>query len=263
LKKSKLKNGKEVFCINSIEAQILHEHIDGYFDNFINFKKNDTIIDVGANIGIFGLELSSRYPNINIISFEPIINIFSILKANASISNNNNFKVYNYGISDKAESIEFTYFPNAPALSSSNDEIWNSGDELIEAFGGSLENAPEKLWWKNFVPKFTYPYFAKRLIKNQTKINCTVKPLSIVIDSLSIEKIDLLKIDCEGNEQKVIDGIEKNNWDIIKQLIIEINDIEGRLDYIKSKLIKLGYTTRIIQEASLKNTKLYNLFAKK
>ena len=263
MKKSKLKNGKEVFCINSIEAQILHEHIDGYFDNFINFKKNDTIIDVGANIGIFGLELSARYPNINIISFEPIINIISILKANASISNNKYFKVYNYGISDKAESIEFTYFPNAPALSSSNDEIWNSGDELIEAFGGSLENAPEKLWWKNFVPKFTYPYFAKRLIKNQTKINCTVKPLSIVIDSLSIEKIDLLKIDCEGNEQKVIDGIEKNNWDIIKQLIIEINDIEGRLDYIKSKLIKLGYTTRIIQEASLKNTKLYNLFAKK
>ena len=179
------------------------------------------------------------------------------------MSKNSNFKAYNYGISDKMESIEFTYFPNAPALSSSNDEIWNSTDELIEAFGGSLENAPKKIWWKNFVPKFTYPYFAKRLIKNQIKINCTLKPLSMIIDSLSIEKIDLLKIDCEGNEQKVIDGIEKNNWNIIKQLIIEINDIEGRLNYIKNKLIDLGYNTRIIQEPSLRNTKLYNLFAKK
>ena len=78
---------------------------------------------------------------------------------------------------------------------------------------------------------------------------------------MSIKKIDLLKIDCEGNEQKVIDGIEENNWDIIKQLIIEINDIDGRLDYIKNKLIDLGYTTKIIQEPSLQNTKLYNLFA--
>ena len=249
--------------MNSIEAQILHEHIDGYFDNFINFDKADTIIDVGANIGIFGIELSDRYPNINIISFEPIMNIFSVLKANASISENNNFKVYNYGISDKVESIEFTYFPNAPALSSSNDEIWNSKDQLIEAFGGSLENAPKKLWWKNLVPKFTYPYFAKRLIKNRTKINCALKPLSMVIDLLSIEKIDLLKIDCEGNEQKVIDGIEKKNWNIIKQLIIEINDIDGRLSYIENKLMNLGYNIRVIQEPALKNTKLYNMFAKK
>ena len=57
---------------------------------------------------------------------------------------------------------------------------------------------------------------------------------------MSIKKIDLLKIDCEGNEQKVIDGIEENNWDIIKQLIIEINDIDGRLDYINNKLTGLG-----------------------
>jgi hypothetical protein len=85
----------------------------------------------------------------------------------------------------------------------------------------------------------------------------------MIIDSLSIKKLDLLKIDCEGNEQKVIDGIEENNWNIIKQLIIEINDIDGRLNYINNKLIELGYTTRIIQEPALKNTKLYNLFAKK
>ena len=35
---------------------MLQEHIEGYFDDYIDIKTNDTIVDVGANIGIFGLE---------------------------------------------------------------------------------------------------------------------------------------------------------------------------------------------------------------
>ena len=65
MKKTKLINGKKIFCIKPREAQMLHEHINGYFDDFINFKDTDTIIEVGANIGIFGIELSDRYSNIN------------------------------------------------------------------------------------------------------------------------------------------------------------------------------------------------------
>jgi len=263
LKKAKLINGKKIFCINSKEAQMLHEHINGYFDEFIDFNEDDTIIDIGANIGIFGIELSSKYQNINILSFEPILDIFNILRENAIISQNKNFKTYNYGISNKNESIDFTYFPNAPALSSSNSEIWGSENDLIEAFSGNLDNAPKNWWWKKFIPKFTYPYLVKHLIKNKKKIQCDLKPLSMVISMLSIKKINLLKIDCEGNEHKVIDGIGKENWKIIEQLIIEINDINGRLSYIENKLIDLGYKIKIIQEPALLNTNIYNLFAKK
>ena len=72
---------------------MLHEHINGYFDDFINFKETDTIIDVGANIGIFGIELSDRYSNINVISFEPMLDIFNVLKENAIVSKNSNFKI--------------------------------------------------------------------------------------------------------------------------------------------------------------------------
>ena len=51
---------------------MLHEHINGYFDDFITLGQSDTILDIGANIGILGLELSRKYPTINIHSFEPI-----------------------------------------------------------------------------------------------------------------------------------------------------------------------------------------------
>ena len=263
MKKTTLINGDTIFCINSLEAQMLHEHITGYFDDFISLEQSDTILDIGANIGILGLELTKKYPMINIHSFEPIDDIYSVLKANSDLSNNKNFQSYNFGISDKSESIEFTYFPNAPALSSANDEIWNSKEDLIEAFDGSMQNAPSNWWWKKFIPKFTYAFFVKNLIRKKKKISCKLKPLSKVIDELSLRKINLLKIDCEGNEHKVINGINEDNWSIINQLIIEINDIDGRLEYIKNKLKKLGFKIKIIQEPALKKTNLYNLFARK
>ena len=58
MKKTTLINGDTIFCINSLEAQMLHEHINGYFDDFITLEQSDTILDIGANIGILGLELS-------------------------------------------------------------------------------------------------------------------------------------------------------------------------------------------------------------
>ncbi len=84
-----------------------------------------------------------------------------------------------------------------------------------------------------------------------------------MINTLSIKKIDLLKIDCEGNELKVLEGLNDQNWEIINQLIIEVHNIDDRLNYIKNMLKKYGYEIKVIQEPSLKNTKLYNLFAKK
>ena len=70
MKKTRLADKTEVYCINWREAQMLQEHIDGYFNEYINIKNNDTIIDIGANIGIFGLELSKRYEDINIFAFD-------------------------------------------------------------------------------------------------------------------------------------------------------------------------------------------------
>ena len=264
LKQTTLLDKSKIYCISSKEAQMLYEHIHGYFDKFISINKGDTIIDIGANIGIFGTELSKKFNNnISIIAFEPIKNIFDVLEKNAITTNNKNFKVYQLGISNENTIEQFTYYPNMPALSSSNNEIWESKKELMLALKGNLNNAPKNWWWVKFIPYFLYPFILNRLIKNPKKINCTLKKLSDMINTLAIKKIDLLKIDCEGNELKVLEGLNDQNWEIINQLIIEVHNIDDRLNYIKNMLKKYGYEIKVIQEPSLKNTKLYNLFAKK
>ena len=80
MKKTTLVDGSQIFCITPTEGQMLYEHISGYLEHdLINIEEGDTIIDVGANIGVFGIRLSKMFANIQIIGFEPIGEIFKVL----------------------------------------------------------------------------------------------------------------------------------------------------------------------------------------
>ena len=261
MKKTKLIDGTLVNCISSTEAQMLHEHINGYLNDIVEISDGDTIIDIGANIGIFGLVLSKLFKKLTIHSFEPIDEIYNVLKSNSILSKNENFKVYPYGISNKNHTIDFTYYPNSPALSTSYPEIWNSEKDLMAALKGNLKHSPKNWWWAKYIPNFIYPLILKNLRRNSKKIDCELKTLSYVIEKLHIKKIDLLKIDCEGNELKVIKGLDDNNWPIIEQLIIEVHDIENRLDIILDILKEKNYKVNVIKEPSLNKTNLHNIFA--
>ena len=80
MKKIRLNDGTAIYCIKRNEAFVLQQHIYGYLKNCSEFKESDTIIDVGANIGLLGLTLSKKYKNIKIHAFEPMPDIFSVLK---------------------------------------------------------------------------------------------------------------------------------------------------------------------------------------
>ena len=264
MKKTKLIDGTKIFCISPKEGQMLYEHITGYLEHgSIKIKEGDTIIDVGANIGVFGVKLSQMFSNIHILGFEPINHIFDILEKNVEITNNKNFKSFNWGISDKEETLDFTYYPNSPALSTANPDMWSSDKELLIALEGNLDNAPANWWWTKFIPKFIYPYLVKRLRKNAQIISCQLKTLSQSIEECNINKIDLLKIDCEGNELKVLNGIKSVHWSMIRQIIAEVHDINGRLDYICKMLEQKGYKVSVVNEPSMENTALYNVYAQK
>ena len=262
MKKTSLIDGSEIYCISPSEGQMLYEHINGYLNHdFIKIKSGDTVIDIGANIGVFGIKLSNMLSDIKIFAFEPVDPIFSVLKENAELSKNKQFKVFKWGLSDKNEFINCTYYPNSPAMSTSNPEMWGSNEELLTALKGNLANAPKNWWWAKYIPKSFYPYIVRRLRKNPEVISCPLKSLSRSIQDCKIRKIDLLKIDCEGNELKVLNGIQQSDWDIIKQIVVEVHDINGSLDYVKKLLNEKNYKVDVIKEASMQKTSLYNVYA--
>src|SRR5262249_40251000 len=93
--------------------------------------------------------------------------------------------------------------------------------------------------------------------------NCRLRTISEVIEAEGIEQIDLLKIDVEKSEQDVLAGINEKDWPKIKQIVVEVHDLEGRLEKLTNLLIEKGYLLAIDQDNSQKNTQLYNIYATK
>ena len=92
------------------------------------------------------------------------------------------------------------------------------------------------------------------------QITCQFKTISEVIRENGVERIDLLKIDVEKSEQDVLSGIREEDWKKIRQCVVEVHDTDGRLEWVTS-LFGAWYEVTVEQDALLKNTGLYNVYA--
>ena len=264
MKKIRLNDGTAIYCIKRNEAFVLQQHIYGYLKNCAQFEDGDTIIDVGANIGLLGLTLSKKYKNIKIHAFEPMPNIFSVLQKNVQVSSNINYKVYPIGISNKKKDLVFTYYPNSPALSTSNPEIWNDHKKkFFSAVKGNLLNFKKK-WWINLIPFFLVPLIAKFLTHNSVKIKRPVIRLADFIKENNISNIKLLKIDCEGEEINVIKGLNEENFKTIDQIIMEVFDINNNINVAIEILKKNKFRKiKVEEEKGFEESNLVNIIASK
>ena len=87
------------------------------------------------------------------------------------------------------------------------------------------------------------------------KIMNYVIPLSKYLDDKHINEIDLLKVGID--EYEILSGIKNKHWDIIKQIIIEVN-IDGQVEKIKNILESKNYNINIEFDRDV-----YTLFCKK
>src|SRR5690606_30501037 len=126
IKLYKLPNGVSMYTYNKAELDFLNKEIfedNLYFKHGIQIPENACIFDVGANIGAFSIYSGLIAKKVNIYSFEPLSPTFEVLKLNADLYKAD-IKVFNYGLSNKEELVNFTHYPNASVLSNrySNEE---------------------------------------------------------------------------------------------------------------------------------------------
>lgn len=107
-------------------------------------ESDETVIDIGAHIGLFTVYASQFCKNGKIISCEPIKENFELLKENVNINNLSNIILYNNAITDKNDKVK-VYLNNDSAANS----IYGNGENYEEISTLSLskildENMNEK-----------------------------------------------------------------------------------------------------------------------
>jgi FkbM family methyltransferase len=220
-----------------------------YLKHGIVVREGDCIFDVGANIGLFTLSMGQKHKDITIYAFEPLPPIFEALRVNMALYGLN-VKLFDCGLSNEARSDTFTYYPSASLLSGRFADA-EEERETIKAF---LQHQEQQEDSEALDAVLTNSLTSERF-------TCRMKTLSDVIHENAIQRIDLLKIDVEKGELDVLAGIENADWSKIKQLVIEVHDIEDRLTRITELLERHDYSVTIEQDALLEGSGLYNVYA--
>jgi FkbM family methyltransferase len=140
-----------------------------FFENIV--KPNDTILDIGAHIGLFSVFFSKKLSEKGkVICFEPTLGTFQILEETIKLNKLTNCKSVNAAIAEKSGTLSFN-------LTSKDGE-------------GSNANS---------------------LVKTERSMNTTEVKVYSIDDFRRKEKlnIDVLKIDVEGYELNVLLGAKE------------------------------------------------------
>lgn len=256
-----LSDGLQVWCLRKSEAAVLDHHVQGYLDHGIEVHDGDTILDVGANIGIFGVRAVQMREGVRVFALEPVPDIFAVLEKNAADHGGGRLMPLNCGAAEKNGRTRFTYFPRSPALSTSDPEAWDENPgEFEEAVAGATRTAP--MWYARLVPRFLSGLVARHLRGGAKEVDAELRTLSDIIDEHTIERVDLLKVDCEGAELPALLGIRDEHWPRVDKVVVEVHDRNGRLDTIRGLLEKHGISNITVEtEDGFEQTRLVNIFA--
>jgi FkbM family methyltransferase len=260
-------DGLDLHCINQWEATFLREEVKHYFAHGIQLEAGATVVDVGANIGAFSAYVHQLLGgDVRLFAFEPLPPIFAILERNVNERFSGRVTALPYGLSSRDDEAEFTYFPLATLLSSSQRSRENVDTEqqriaeaIVQWVGqGGAGQALEK------VPTFIMRRIAKRKLRRLTQMEThrvRVRPLSSVIDEHDIEVIDLLKVDVEGAEVDVLRGIADHHWPMVRQAVVEVESWEKKCLLVQEIFDSRSFQVRAEQDSIQKAADIGMIYA--
>ena len=192
---------------------IAHELNNNEYDfKNIYFKDGDVVIDIGANVGMVSILLAKKFPFLKIYSFEPLK------------ENYDNF----------IKNIELNNIPKG-VITAENKAVTKDGRLITMSINSANKGGSS-----------TTDVISVNSI--MTKENSQVESITLeeIFKKYNINKLKLLKIDCEGSEYEILYNVNTDILNNIENLIGEFHenkdltdeyDIDKLCEYV-SKYIK-------------------------
>ncbi|HMJ66305.1 MAG TPA: FkbM family methyltransferase, partial [Candidatus Binatia bacterium] len=254
-----LPGGLEIVHLNQYETDYLYKEIFAdqcYLRHGIQLRDGDTVLDIGANIGLFSLFVMSRCKNPRIYAFEPAPEAYELLRANCN-AYGSSVQTTNVGISDRTKTATFTFYEKSSVFSSFHSDESEDRHAIQTVVRNMLKSESTV---GGTVEEYIDELTNDRL--HQKKYECQLISISDIIRDNQIDRINLLKIDAEKSELDIIQGINESDWSKIDQVVIEVHDRTGEVVQRITKLLnEKGYRCAVEHEKLLEDSGLFNLYA--
>jgi len=232
--------------INRLELRFLHAEIVGrgvYWRHGIAVRDGDVVVDAGANIGLFAMEVARRAAGARILAFEPMPRVFAALATNRT-AHFPDALVFDHALGAAEGMLAFTFYPRCTGWSTAHPDV-----------AGLRGDVAALLPW---LPRGVTNRLVDWLAKAETVIR-PVATLSTALRRTGIDRVDLLKIDAERAELDILRGIADGDWPRVRQVVLEAQaaDLAGIAGLLRAR----GFTVVAGQDDALAATGYHLLYA--
>jgi FkbM family methyltransferase len=252
--------GQKIFHHSPQETKfVYHEIFEDriYFRHGITLKQNDTVFDIGANIGLFSLFVAQHFPTTTVHAFEPSPQIYKILQANLAPFGPRAVP-HNSGIAAHPGQATFTYYPHYSIMSGFHAHPTHDMQTLRSAIKTQLQSASPEA----DVEDRHVDWIVQAALAEQEQFTCELRTVSDILDETSTSELALLKIDAEGSELDILSGIGAEHWPRIRQIATEIHDRDGTSCPRITRLLEgQGFRCIVEQDPHLQNSGITNCYA--
>ncbi len=261
----RLPNNLAVVHLNKNETDHLYREVferDAYSKHGIKIHDGDCVFDVGANVGFFTLFAHRSGRNVKVYAFDPNPYVFEVLRLNTELYGVN-AELFECGLSNQAKPATYTFYPKFSQLSG----LYADADEDREVVRSFIRNQQERRAGAAVRIDIAADGQVGELIEEllderfeSQSFGVEVRRLSDIIREKNVSRIDLLKINVEKSELDVLEGIDEQDWKKIQQIILELHNIEGRLEIVTDLLRRHDYSVVVEKDWSLERTSDSNYY---
>ncbi|KAF6264767.1 S-adenosyl-L-methionine-dependent methyltransferase [Scenedesmus sp. NREL 46B-D3] len=173
---------------------------DCYLQHGLQITPGATVVDIGANIGIFAVRALAAAPggDLTYIGVEPVPASFTALQCNLLGGTGGNIMLFQTAVSDRPGTLPMTFYPRMPGNSTLRPlEKAALQQRLMPSFFSAVEQFE--------VPVVTLQRLLQEAVPDGGRI-------------------DLLKVDVEGEEWAVLQGLDEAGWQRVQQVVVEVHD---------------------------------------